>query len=1060
MTTHRKLSRPAAATLLLGALLGPGPATAQPVRLDDFENVDAWKPVVSDGAKLSLGLGEGKNGRALLMDFSLAGGYGYVIARRAVQLDLARDYRFTFDLRGDTPVNNFEFKMVDSAENVWWIKKLNVDYPRAWKRTRIKKSQIGYAWGPAGGGEAARIVAVEFVVSTGTGGAGRVWIDNFSYEPVVPPGGPFPAAAVTASDAAPGGKPRMEQGDSVLSGWVVQGPSATMEIDFGRSREIGGLQLDWAPGRHATAYTAEVSDDGKEWEEAYAVSNGNGGRDDLPTPDTDARFLRLRVTRPASRDRWDLTRLVVRGPEFSLTPNDFFAALAHDARRGIYPKYFVGKQSYWNVVGAPAAEREALVNQEGMVEIERSGFSVEPFLSTNGRLFTWNEAVTTQSLEEGSLPAPVVAWELPGWRLTVSAVDVGGGGGSILTLSYTLENKGGGDPSASLFLAVRPFQVNPPAQSLNINGGTGRIDSLAWDGGTMTVGRIPLIVSPAPAAAGVASFDEGSVQDYLERGEVPAGFSAKDRRGWAWGVMRFDLRLESGTSRSVSCVVPYDGIRTGFTPGISEQSASIYFGSSRSVNLAWWRSRLNGVGIALPSGAQDIVETIKANLGYILVNRDGPGIQPGSRSYDRSWIRDGSLTSTALLEMGITEEVRDFIDWYAGYQYPDGKIPCVVDERGGDPLPEHDSHGQYIYAVMQYFHFTGDTAFVRKHWERTVRTVRFIQSLRAQRKSEPYRSGSAEDRAKFGLVPESISHEGYWSKPMHSYWDNFFALRGIKDAATMAEIMGEKALAKEFLAERDDYRKDLYASMRLSMQTHGISYIPGCVELGDFDATSTTIGVVPGGELSRIPEPQLHATFDKYFAFCTDRAGNTVEWNNYTPYENRAIGTFVYLGQKDRAHWLMDYLMHDRRPQGWRHWGEVVWKDSTATKFVGDIPHTWVGSDFIRSVRAMFVYERESDEALVLAAALRDSWVTEENGVTVTDLPTWYGRVSYVVKADGKKARASVSGTLAPPRGKVRFVSPLSSPPKKATVNGKPAKVLKGGEVLLDRLPAVVEFTY
>jgi hypothetical protein len=138
----------------------------------------------------------------------------------------------------------------------------------------------------------------------------------------------------------------------------------------------------------------------------------------------------------------------------------------------------------------------------------------------------------------------------------------------------------------------------------------------------------------------------------------------------------------------------------------------------------------------------------------------------------------------------------------------------------------------------------------------------------------------------------------------------------------------------------------------------------------------------------------------------------------------------------------------------------VVWKDSTATKFVGDIPHTWVGSDFIRSVRAMFVYERESDEALVLAAALRDSWVTEENGVTVTDLPTWYGRVSYVVKADGKKARASVSGTLAPPRGKVRFVSPLSSPPKKATVNGKPAKVLKGGEVLLDRLPAVVEFTY
>ena len=31
----------------------------------------------------------------------------------------------------------------------------------------------------------------------------------------------------------------------------------------------------------------------------------------------------------------------------------------------------------------------------------------------------------------------------------------------------------------------------------------------------------------------------------------------------------------------------------------------------------------------------------------------------------------------------------------------------------------------------------------------------------------------------FGLLPESISHEGYSSKPMHSYWDDFFALQGL-----------------------------------------------------------------------------------------------------------------------------------------------------------------------------------------------------------------------------------------------------------------------------------------
>jgi hypothetical protein len=42
-------------------------------------------------------------------------------------------------------------------------------------------------------------------------------------------------------------------------------------------------------------------------------------------------------------------------------------------------------------------------------------------------------------------------------------------------------------------------------------------------------------------------------------------------------------------------------------------------------------------------------------------------------------------------------------------------------------------------------------------------------------------------------VPESISHEGYASQPRHSYWDNFFVLRGLKDAAAMAAVLGEDA---------------------------------------------------------------------------------------------------------------------------------------------------------------------------------------------------------------------------------------------------------------------------
>ncbi len=63
---------------------------------------------------------------------------------------------------------------------------------------------------------------------------------------------------------------------------------------------------------------------------------------------------------------------------------------------------------------------------------------------------------------------------------------------------------------------------------------------------------------------------------------------------------------------------------------------------------------------------------------------------------------------------------------------------------------------------------------------------------------------------------------------------------------------------------RDTFRENLYNSLELAMKARKIDYIPGCVELGDFDATSTTIALTPCNELKNLPKPQVYNTFDKY----------------------------------------------------------------------------------------------------------------------------------------------------------------------------------------------------
>ncbi len=374
-----------------------------------------------------------------------------------------------------------------------------------------------------------------------------------------------------------------------------------------------------------------------------------------------------------------------------------------------------------------------------------------------------------------------------------------------------------------------------------------------------------------------------------------------------------------------------------------------------------------------------------------------------------------------MLKSGIVTEVKDFIDWYTDNQYENGKVPCVVDFRGPDPVPENDSHGEMIYLIREYFNFTHDTAFLRSKNRNVLKAVEYIESLIAERSTDHFKYGNDSVRAYYGLVPESISHEGYSAKPMHSYWDNFFTMKGLKDAAEIQKILGEKESYERIKKVRDTFKENLYNSLQLAMKTRKINYIPGCVELGDFDATSTTIALTPCNELKNLPKPQVYNTFDKYYEFFKNRRDGKIDWINYTPYENRLIGSFIILDQPERAHELIEFFLNDQRPQGWNHWAEVVWKDYRIPRYIGDMPHTWCGSDFINAIRSMFVYENEYDQSLVLASALYQDWIDSPEGMSVENLPTYYGEISYSIKKENNKYLFSISGDVKLPSNGIKI---------------------------------------
>ncbi|HXC52067.1 MAG TPA: discoidin domain-containing protein [Candidatus Limnocylindrales bacterium] len=1090
----RLQARLVASTLVMAVLVAASAAAAV---LDAGDDPGAWTAIASPGAVAEVSAAAGKDGGAVAFSFDLGRGKTHAIAKRAVSIDLPASYRFVFELRADCEPNTLELKFI-SGENVWWSRLPDHAFARDWKALPVADSRIAFAWGPAGGGMPAHIDSIEIAVSAGSGGKGTIWIDEIRLEPRDAAAEGRPPSATVSSNANGAGS--LFDGDVATVWRSADGDAApVVTLDFHDAREQGGLVLEHAPDGFAKAYVVEVSADGASWQEVRRFARSDGGIDDVYMPEVYARYVRIRWLLPPGSHA-ALGEIRVQPFEYSGSANGFFTAVARRAERGRYPRYFAGEQSYWTLAGVSGARDEALVNEEGSVEVGAGKFTLEPFVLDAGRLRSWNDTTNEVSLEEGYLPIPTVTRTDDAYRLTITAFAAGRADASTLYVRYRLSAPA--DRTLKLFVALRPFQVLPPWQALNRTGGAARVQRIDRKGEAVRADDGRVLVLTPPAGFGAAAFEEGDITRFLERGVLPAASSVVDSFGHASAAWSWNVSLEGGQPRDVWLAVPwaFDSPVVAATapqktcaPPLAgdaqrerEESLDALLAETRD----GWRTTLDAAGIELPEAARRWSDALRSNLAFILINRDGPAIQPGSRTYERSWIRDGAMTSAALLELGLSAEVKEFLRWYAGYIGADGWAPCCVDRRGADPVPEHDSFGEFIWAVAEVWRFTRDEAFVREMWPHVRAVAGCMSRLRQSRMTPEYRSPARS--AYFGLLPESISHEGYSARPVHSYWDQTFALRGFADAAMLAGVAGDDAERTRLAAERDDFDKSLRSSIRQTMDEHGLEFAPASVELADFDPTSTAVSFELGLE-SIYPPDALERSFAKYIDDFHARAGKTTPGVGYTAYELRNATALLLLGRRQEAIDLLGALVADTRPPAWNGWPEISWLDRLQPSFLGDLPHTWIGSTFVHAVRTLLVTERErsgadAPERLLVGAGIPLRWL-DGGVVRARSLPTWYGNLDIDIRrsesvhatsghpGDGRAtsstvvqatvdlaASAQVSGVagvrvFTVPDGGIEVRAPFGEEVENATVNGVGADV-ENATIRLRQLPATIVFQY
>jgi hypothetical protein len=1019
--------------------------------LDDFSNAGSWSCFASGEAQLSLASEPAERGHALRMDFDFKGGGGFVVARKELPLRLPECYAIAFRVRGSAPKNKLEFKMADpSGKNVWRWQEDAFDFRGEARELFLKNSQIEFAWGPAGGGTLRKLGSIEFVISAGPGGKGTVWLEDFRLVNRTIRKAPL----VTASSHRKNGDPQSVLHGDAGPGWSSATGDAKpwLQLDFHQAREYGGLIVNWAPVPAKRSFIMQASDDGAKWRPLHRSVGAEGPRSFIYLPGVESRLLRFKFDGPAA-----IRQIHVQPFAFSRSHVEFFHAVAKHHKRGWHPRWLMREQSYWTCAGVPDGQTCALINEEGLVEPDKGTFSIEPFLHTGGRLITWADAKRSVGLEPEGLPIPSAKWKLEGLTLQTTAFATGHGAEAVLFVRYRVSNLSKRLLKTKLFVALRPFQVNPPWQAWQGLGGVSEIKQIAWKQGAAWVNRERAVIPlTKPAAFGAAAFEQGIITDYLADGRLPGQSKVRDGFGFASAAMRFDLTISAGSFHDVFVAVPFGKTKgDGAVRSLMKADGAAQFDEAVRV----MRERLGAVSFRMPHGvAREAALTFRTAAGQILINRDGPAIQPGPRRYTRSWIRDGAIMGAALLRIGDQRALPEFIRWYAPYQRKDGFVPCCVDRTGPDWLVEHDSHGQLIYGVMESCRFTGDHGFLKEMWPHVRKAARFIEKLRAQRLTAEYQTPEKKDR--YGLLPESASHEGYLAHPVHSYWDDFWALRGLKDAAAIAEELNHPKDAAAFAELAESFRATLRTSIRAVIAEKNLHYVPGSVEWADFDPTATSNAVTLLQGMADLPAEQLNEMFALFVRDFRRKHSGEMPWNNYTAYEIRIIGALVHLGQRAEALELLEFFLSDRRPRHWNQWPEISWKDPRSPGHLGDVPHTWIASEYMLVFAHLFAYESEDDDALIIGAGVDERWLVGA-GITVRGLPTWYGTLDLTMKlGPDETLLVEIGGNLRQPSGGFVIRPPGDRAIRAITVNGKSAATFHSSEAHIHEQPARVVLSF
>jgi len=585
----------------------------------------------------------------------------------------------------------------------------------------------------------------------------------------------------------------------------------------------------------------------------------------------------------------------------------------------------------WTAVGLPDLPYYPIVDPRGMVTPYLDGWSLEFWIQLkDGTLLVPSEMDAVRQelrLDDGPLRVETKC-EGDGWQLHTAAWAESAADDFRLWIQARADT----EPGSLLILALRPY--NPE--------GIQFIHAIDYDRDSQRFqvnDKQHLSVDRSPMKTVFSNYAKGDVAHHLDASGDNRGIACSV--GMATGAALFPAGEDRMTRIRVS--LPLMDSTDAPQPGKT---------LSAPAPISDWKSRLSETArLVVPDERIQFLYDAAVRTILLLTAEDP---YPGPYTYKRFWFRDACLMIHAMLGVGLDRRARRMVANFAKRQTLTGFFRS---QEG-----EWDANGQVLWILDRLHRKTGldDEAHLIPAVFKGADWI-----INKRRKKDD--AASLHD----GLLPAGFSAEHLGPNDYY-YWDNFWGVAGLRAAARLAGVHGDKERQKHYLEQADDFRQTVMESIRKSPAGKARGAIAAApYRRMDAGAIGSLVADYP---LRLLPpgDPLIMNTI----AYLKDRCFHSGAFfqdmihSGINAYLTLAIAQSLLRANDPGYRELIHSVADLASPTG--QWPEAI-HPFTKGGCMGDGQHGWATAEWLMMIRNLFV--REEGETILIGSGLFTEWL-------------------------------------------------------------------------------------